>query len=135
MSKLTLEIWALASGKEYKFKDKQTKPIKKISDKKIKRLKDFWTEVELFKIKFDMLKWNTYCCVSGKYISEPKAECFAHILSKKDYPQYRYYLNNIALVYSIKEHLLLDELVTNLKRTKWHQWLEEQIKNNIILFN
>ena len=71
------------------------KPIKKISDKKKKRLKENGSEAELFR-----KIWNErqhYCEICGVIIQEPKPECFSHILGKGRYPALRYNPKNIKL--------------------------------------
>jgi len=86
---------------------KPKKDIPKISDKKKARLKEHWTEAELFKTI-----WNTrphVCKVCAKPIPEPKPECFSHVLSKWRYPEHRYNPFNIALVCSIDCHSLHDQ--------------------------
>lgn len=77
-------------------KIQNTKPMKQISDKKIKRLKDTWWESLLFK-----KVWNSrdhICFICKKHIIDPAPVCFAHILSKKDFPYLRNFENNIILV-------------------------------------
>jgi hypothetical protein len=50
------------------------------------------------------------CCVCSKYIHEPQARCFAHLLAKGMYPQYRLYDANIALVCSPECHHIIDSV-------------------------
>lgn len=60
------------------------------------------------------------CCVCHGLIKEPYTYCFAHILSKHMYPQYRYNPNNIALVDSIKCHEEVD------RQTAWNKYEIQQ---------
>lgn len=121
------------------------KPIAQISEKKKERLQNNWTEIELFKKKFDLLKLKkqNICVVTWKEITYDEeswewldVSMFAHILPKWKFPQYRYCLNNIALVNWIDEHHLLDEAVLRMKDDIWlielerliSSWIEINIK-------
>jgi hypothetical protein len=57
--------------------------------------------------------WNTRvhkCYLCSEYIPEMKSFCFAHILSKWRYPEYKFEENNIALVCSQDCHKKLDSI-------------------------
>ena len=88
---------------------KKTK-IKTISKKKIQRIKETWGEKNTFKQVFK--NSDKRCVICKKYILEPKIWCFAHILSKKDYPHLRNFTNNIALVCSIECHWEVDSRIS-----------------------
>jgi len=94
--------------------------IKKISEKRKKRIKETWWEKPFFEKIWNSS--NKTCVICWKKILEPKSWCFAHILSKKDYPMLRLFKNNIALVCSIKCHGEVD------KRVSWNKMaIEKQI--------
>ena len=83
----------------------QRKPIKKVSDKKIQRKLEHWTESALFikKVKAELQeKWILICMNPDckKVLSEDELwpPSFPHLLSKGMYPQYRYFLNNLWIV-------------------------------------
>lgn len=110
------------------------KPIKRVSDKKIKRLEEYGWEMELFYKKIDKViqeKWQIRC--SNPYCEKLLDKnslwpaSFAHILSKWQFPALRYFLNNIAIVcndISINScHTQLDSLVT---------WNKRQIEQDIL---
>ena len=66
---------------------------------------------------------NHVCEVCNKKIHTPNPYVFAHILSKKMYPKYRYDYNNIMLVCSINCHGMVDKL------SSWIKYLiEDHIK-------
>ena len=110
------------------------KPIKQVSDKKIKRLQENGWEMEIFHKKLEKViqeKWEIRC-------SNPKCQrlldknslwpaSFAHILSKWQFPALRYFLNNIAIVCnSIATnscHTQIDSLVV---------WNKRQIEQDIL---
>ncbi len=96
--------------------------LRHISFKKQKRLNSTWWEKEVFKKVFNSKK---KCIICNKYVLEPKAWCFAHILNKKDYPYLRNFTNNIAFVCSIEHHQEVD------KRIAWRnkKEIETQILN------
>jgi hypothetical protein len=56
-------------------------------------------------------KSNKKCTICHRYIEVPKAECFAHILAKWMYPEYRLNEDNISLVCSKVCHKRVDKLV------------------------
>lgn len=73
---------------------KQTR-IKPISDKRKKRLKNWWSEKELFK---EIWEERPHICVDcWKVLKEAKAHNFAHIKSKWKYPELRLDKNNIQI--------------------------------------
>jgi hypothetical protein len=92
--------------------------IKKISEKRKLRLQ-WYSERDLF---IDI--WNTrphVCELTWKKIKKPKAWCFAHLLAKGSWPEYRMKENNIALVYGIKEHYQVDRL------TAWNKFIVREM--------
>lgn len=56
---------------------------------------------------------NHHCEICLRYIQEPKTFCFAHILSKWRYPEYKFLKQNIALVCSIECHEEMDRMNTH----------------------
>jgi len=55
--------------------------------------------------------------------------CFPHLLSKKNYPAFRYNLNNIWLVAWPEEHKIFDKAVNLFKKTFWTKTLEMLIES------
>lgn len=102
--------------------------MRQISKKKQNRIATQWSEKDLFARKWQSTKDRT-CIITGKYIYEPTAASFAHALCKKNYPELRYYLNNIYLVYWIEEHNKFDKLFWAYKKKIGHNKVYEQIKN------
>lgn len=108
-------------------KVKKAKWIKKISDKRKKRL-SWYSEKDLFRdfiIKKQDENWFLTCEITWKriHITEAKSWCFWHILSKKDYPHLRLFINNICFVAWIEEHQLLDKYVA---------WNKKEIEQKIL---
>ena len=88
-------------------------PIKKISKKRAARLK-WYSEKDLF---WDIRESRPHVCeVCDKYIPEALTRCFAHMLSKMNYPEHRTDKNNIALVCSIDCHWKADKICSWKKR-------------------
>lgn len=124
--------------------EKQIKPIKKISDKKKERLKKEWSEWNFFKILFKKLekKQKNICTICDKIVKENEVvpACFAHILPKWRYKEFRYFENNIWFVCSIDCHNELDKSVNVIKRKIWlieveqiiRDWKKLNIKNYLI---
>lgn len=110
---------------------KHPNTINKVSKKKQDRLKQLWTETDLFKRRWKQLKkqWLNYCLITKKYLEleETTPASYAHILSKWMYPHLRYHLNNIALVKWIDEHHELDAIVNQLKQEYGEKYLEQFI--------
>ncbi len=74
-------------------------------------------------IEYVWNKRNHICEICNRNISSPNPYVFAHILSKKMYPKYRYDYNNIMLVCSIDCHSIVDKL------SSWIKYLiEDHIK-------
>jgi hypothetical protein len=97
--------------------------MKQISNAKKKRLKEQWTEVQLFEKRFNQLEsiGKNYCVITWKTIQsfeDTWPSNYAHILSKSTFPEFRYHLNNIALVLWEK-HEELDEKVIELMEKIW----------------
>ena len=81
---------------------KVQKSIKKVSSKKIERLKKTWGEIKTFE---KVWKNRPHACqICWEIIPEAKAFCFAHLLNKAMYPHLRDFENNINLVCSIECH-------------------------------
>ena len=88
-------------------------PLAPIGKKKKERLKNEWSEVDVF-----LEKWNTserICEVCWKEVKNAfmnwrlvKPQCFPHKLSKWRYPEYRYNIKNISICCSIACHSELD---------------------------
>ena len=81
-----------------------------ISKKRTQRIKKTWGEKNTFKQVFE--NSDKRCIICQIDIIEPKSWCFAHILSKKDYPHLRNFTNNIALVCSIECHWEVDSRIS-----------------------
>lgn len=105
--------------------------INKVSKKKKQRLKDKWSEVDLFKLRFEELEklWLNKCMITWNTITESMLQpyCFPHILNKNLYSKLRYHLNNIWLVSSIENHNKFDEYISNYKKHYWVINLENDI--------
>ncbi len=97
--------------------------IKKISQKRKDRL-SWYSEKDLF---FEIRNNRIHeCKICGKFIPEAKTRCFAHMLSKKMYPEYRINPNNIVLVCSLDCHWLVDSYC------KWNKKIiEDALENKI----
>lgn len=94
-------------------------PIRKIWLKKQKRLKEEWSEVEVFRERWNcwsrkcMFCWKTvYWAFVGDELKKPW--CFPHTLSKWMYPQFRLLLENIWLVCNFYCHAEYDKLFVDL---------------------
>lgn len=113
--------------------EKKQKPIKQISEKKKKRIKNNWTEWQLFKNIYKKLckKWLHECIICSEIVDEDDVipACFPHILPKWKYPEHRYFENNIWFVCWIDHHAKFDEAINNFKQVKWLMELENIIKN------
>lgn len=117
--------------KETKKPITQRKAINKISLKKKQRIKEWWSEVELFReILIERQdNWLLTCEICNKQFSIEQAQpvCLAHILSKWQYKALRLFKNNIAIVcpdLNTKScHTKLDSLVT---------WNKKQIEQKIL---
>lgn len=107
--------------------------IKKYWKKTIKRIKEHWTETELFMKRFYQLKEKNlnYCMITWKLITEDMLTpaSFPHLLSKKMYSEFRYSLNNIWLVLWIKEHNEIDRLMNLFKKDIWVLYIQEMLKD------
>ena len=116
---------------EYKAWLKRTR-IKPISDKKKQFLKDTWWEKSLFrKILIErQVNWCLICeiCWNNFLIENAQPVCFAHILSKKDFPHLRLFENNIKLVCP---NLSMNSCHTELdKKVTWNKLdIEKKILN------
>lgn len=89
-------------------------PVAKVGKKRIERIKNGGSERVAHKKVYEM---GQTCRNCGKFVPIPYGEdlplvwCFAHILSKKNYPALRVFVNNFALVCGIECH---DEVDTKL---------------------
>lgn len=105
--------------------------MKKISDKKKKRLKEFWSEKELFQKRFLDLeaRGKNFCMVTWKYLLATMISpaSFPHAYAKSMYPYLRYHLNNIWLVSWIEEHKIFDTIINRMKKDIWEKELEKII--------
>ena len=107
--------------------------IKKVSEKKKERLKNNWTEWQMFKNIYKKLckEWLHECIICSEIVDEDDVipACFPHILPKWKFPEYRYFNNNIWFVCWIDHHAKFDEAINNFKQDKWLIELEKIIKN------
>jgi len=69
------------------------------------------------------------CTICGKYITEAQARCFAHLLAKGMYPDYRLHDANIALVCGPSCHKAIDSMVL------WHKMRIQQLLELWTSFN
>lgn len=103
---------------QQRFQKRQQESAKRYKAKQVAKAKSSWKynsvnkkykptgEKQLF---LDI--WNSRkheCCVCGSNINEMSTYCFAHILPKGMYPEYRLTKANIALVCSMKCHNEVD---------------------------
>ena len=114
------------------------KPIKKIGFKKLKRLRNEWSEVKVFE-EVNLLDKNCWSC--WKYIQEPSSITFPHLLEKSKFPAFRLFTNNVARACSIEHHQEIDKKMLVIKRDleKLNEfkkllldWKREDIKQFII---
>lgn len=90
-----------------KQRQKQRKPIAKISANKKQRIASEGSEHALFNAVWSARAdggGRHWCEVCGCEIREARAWCFAHKLSKGRHPEYRLYDKNITLVCSPECH-------------------------------
>lgn len=114
------------------------KPLKKtplapIWKKKKERLKNEWSEVDVFREKWETSDKMCEVCsrevkhafMNGKLV---KPQCFAHILAKWMYPRFRLLKENLQLVCSIDCHSRCDEMHLDL-------WVRRELeeKFNLII--
>ncbi len=120
-------------------KEVAPKPIARVWEKRKKRIAQWWSEFAFFKKLFTTRKksWENFCWVCKSRITEQSIDetfnawvsCFPHILSKKNYPDFRLLKNNIWLVCNSWCHDRFDEAVNNYKEENWLEMLETVIKN------
>lgn len=113
--------------------DKKPTPIKQISEKKKERIKENWSEWELFKKIYRKLakSWQNECIICSEVPDEDDIipACFPHILPKGKFPEYRYFENNVWFVCWVEHHNKFDEAINNFKEDKGLIELERIIKN------
>lgn len=104
--------------------------------KKGKKAIEWWTQQrDMFELVRESRPHTSI--ISWKYIVEPKAVCFAHILPKWMYVKYRHDPRNIALVYDEHEHHELDAKVMRNRHIildileRW--WTYDDIEKEILL--
>lgn len=116
--KKNLRFWVVNSEKVvkevHKMKVKPWKPIPKISEKKKKRMKEEWTEVQVFREVWETTPHICQHCkkpVNNAFIWERliKPQCFPHKLPKSMFPKCRLIPQNIWLVCSIECHREFDK--------------------------
>ena len=85
-------------------------PIKKISDKRKKRLASWWSEKSVF---LSLINERRKTDTSWRIITPENAKSyqFAHILPKGMYPELRLNPNNIIIVDSLEQHHWVDKMV------------------------
>ena len=140
MLKMTEKSKCLCNAKPFNEK-KLSKPIAQISEKKKERLQTNWTELQLFKKRFELLKaqGKNYCMVTWVLLdfneddqnedSNISIASFPHIANKNMFANLRYYLNNIWLVKWISEHKKFDEYISEYKDFYWVDNLIKDIEN------
>lgn len=105
---------------------KAPKPIAKVWKKKKERLKAKGSESTIFDKRIEKLEEENrnFCFLTGRKITieyldslgKLKFSCFPHILPKGKYPEYRYFLNNIGIIYNPQDHKKFDSAVNKLKK-------------------
>lgn len=107
--------------------------IAQVSEKKKERIKEEWSEIDFFKKLFKKLQKENKnkCIICKKILTEENVNpsCFAHILPKWRFPEFRYFENNIWLVCWIEHHNKLDELVWEIKIKIWSFDFEQLIRD------
>lgn len=109
----------------------QRSAVKKISDKRRKRLNEWWWEVPVFMKVYDYYKHR--CVLTWKYVEPtepdwlPPSYCFPHLLSKWMYAHLRTFRSNVVLVSSLELHWIVDKIINDLKKEIWNQELESTI--------
>ena len=102
-------------------------PVAKVWKKRAERLKSWDTEVKAYRKVYEIRK---HCFICWKFVLDPQAWCFPHILSKKDYPHLRTFANNITLVCGPEHHQELDKLISGQNKKE----LEKRILNGEIIY-
>ena len=102
-----------ASKKEQKRKLSSSKKVATqknsvVKDKVWVKHKSTWEKQVFKKVRDERFH---VCCICGKYITEAQARCFAHLLAKGMYPQYRLHKENIALVCWPECHKCVDSII------------------------
>lgn len=120
-------------------KETPQKPIAQVGEKRKKRITSWGSEFQFFKKLFITRKktGENICWICNKKITEEHIDntfnawvsCFPHILSKKNYPDFRLLKNNIWLVCDSHCHSRFDEAVTNFKEEHGLETLEKIIKD------
>lgn len=117
--KSSFNQFPLTSPEKVKKEPKPPKPLKRtpiarVWLKKRERLDNGWSEVDVFR-----WKWNNeprICAVCWKAVKDAfvwdelkKSYCFPHILAKGMYPQFRLLPANISIVCSMAHHAEFDK--------------------------
>ena len=109
---------------------KQTR-INLVSEKKKERLKNWWSEADLFrKILIERQNnwyWTCQYCDNKFSIENAWPFTSCHILAKWQYKAYRLFENNIMLACSIEHHHKLDEIIKDIQRDIWYKEFENLI--------
>lgn len=79
-----------------------------VKDKVLVKYKSTWEKQVFKKVRDERFH---VCWICGKYIAEAQARCFAHLLAKGMYPQYRLHKENIALVCWPECHKCVDSII------------------------
>jgi len=110
--------------KENKSSPKVKNTIRKVSLKKKQRIKEWWSEVEVFKEIWNERKHE--CEICWKTIIEAQTFCFAHRCPKWTYPEHRLKKENISLVCSIICHHKVDKIFSWIKRAELNLILKDK---------
>ena len=150
MSKLCNQCWntnenaLLKLCKQCYYEDKIKNPtkwykaIKKISNKKIQRLKEWWSETSVFE-KVNEIDVNCWIC--NKHITEASSYTFPHLLAKSKFPALRLFPNNIWRACDITHHTELDTKILKIRADKERlnklttlimNWLRSEVRDYII---
>lgn len=87
---------------------KRTPPAR-IWKKRKERIASGGSEAKIYARAYSQA--NGICKICTKTVLNPPAWCFAHILSKKNYPHLRLFTNNIAFVCSPECHAKVDSRI------------------------
>lgn len=93
--------YKFVNNKPKKIYELKKTPVKAFWRKRTERISEKWSE---YKCYVEIRTTQEHKCQNcWKHIKFFHSSCFAHILSKRDYPDFRYMIENIALVHWIFE--------------------------------
>lgn len=97
--------------------------IKKIWNRYIKRISNWWSELITFENKWKLNNWKSD--LTWRFYKKENLQSFqfAHALPKWTYPKYRNDINNIVFVDNIEQHRRVDSIIAGRKYE-----VEEKVK-------